>query len=133
MATVYGVNKTKFDAGTVLDPGCWNARVKASWDTYEASSLADGSKIEMCVVPKGARILGGWLVFDALGTSTTLAVGDGTTADKYLAATDTSSAGSATFFPVDGDKLSDDVTMTLTLAGAAATGSIKLVVLYVID
>lgn len=135
MATVYGVNKTKFDGGDVLDPGTWNARVKVSFDEYEASSLAAGSTIVMMPVPKGAKILGGKLYFDALGASTTLAVGDGTTADKYLSATDTSTAGSAEFDKIDNlfKALSATENITLTLAGGAATGTIKLMVMYALE
>jgi hypothetical protein len=89
----------------------------------------------MMPVPKGAKILGGKLYFDALGVSTTLAVGDGTTADKYLSATDTSTAGSAEFDKIDNlfKALSATENITLTLAGGAATGTIKLMVMYVLE
>ena len=50
-------------------------RVRVAYGVYEASSLASGDVINMFRLPQGARIIEGSLSHDALGSSTTLAVG----------------------------------------------------------
>jgi hypothetical protein len=98
--------------------------------TYEASSTASGDVIEMCKVAAGVTVIDAFLVFDDLsGGTTTLAVGDGTTADRFIAAT-TASSGAAsarmTKFPFT---YTADDTIDVTIAGGtAATGTITLVV-----
>lgn len=135
MAEFKGVNYTLFAAGTILDPGNWGSRVQMMYDTYEASSLGTGSTIKMGVLPAGARILPQSMVMtDALGTGVTLAVGDGTTATKFMAATSFASAGSVGFTAIDnlGVRLAADTNIVITTGGGAATGTIKLFLLYVI-
>lgn len=135
MSTNYGVHRTLEAAGTMLDPGEWGARVKVSYDYYEASAVTADSTISMCKVPKGARIIGGTVMFDSLGTGVTLAVGDGDDADEYMTATSAASAGSADFGIIDnlGEALTADEYMILTVGTAAATGTIKMWVWYVQD
>ena len=43
MGTYYGVHRTLEKAGTMLDPGEWGARVKCSYDSYEAKAVTAGS------------------------------------------------------------------------------------------
>ena len=100
MATVYSVQKTKWDQNDPkenIKPNEMGGRIRVAYALYEASSLASGDVIEMFNLPNGARILSGELVHDAMGSSTTLSVGhaaykdsDGTTValdvDEYKAA-----------------------------------------------
>ena len=143
MATVKAVNRTLAD-GTdwdhTLKPGKFGGNVKVMVDTYEASALASGSIIEMGGdLPIGAIVLGGFLYYDALGASTTLKVGDAESTARYLAALSTASAGQTAFnlassgaeYEVDNTTPSTPDTQVLVeLGGAAATGTIVLVVFY---
>lgn len=153
MATVYSAQRTNSRA----TPAVMNkanelgGRVRVAHGTYEASSLASGDVIEMFVLPDGARLLEGSLAHDALGASTTLSVGyaahtnsAGTavaaSAAAYKAAAASTSAqkvdvlatlalGSGT----ETDTNEDGVALTVTMGGAAGTGTIELTVKYVVD
>lgn len=152
MATVYSAQRTN----SLADPVVMNkanemgGRIRVAHGTYEASSLADASTIEMFVLPNGARLLEGSLAHDALGSGTTLSVGyaahkdaDGAdvaaSAAAYKAAAASTSAqkvdilatlalGSGT----ETDTNEDGVTITVTNAGTA-TGTIELTIKYVVD
>ena len=139
MSAVSGVNYTKVASGTpangLVRSAC-GEKLRVMQDTYEASSLADGSTITMGKNLKaGDRIVGGYLYFDALG-SATISVGDASSATRYLAATSVSSAGSAALSAIDGNDYvigtnTSDTLITLTTGSASTTGTIKLVVYYV--
>jgi len=153
MATVYSAQRTN----TRATPAVMNkanelgGRVRVAHGTYEASSLASGDVIEMFILPDGARLLEGSLAHDALGASTTLSVGyaahtnaAGTavsaSAAAYKAAAASTSAqkvdvlatlalGSGT----ETDTNEDGVVITVTMGGAAGTGTIELTMKYVVD
>jgi len=153
MATVYSTQRTN----AIAIPSVKNkanelgGRVRIAHGVYEASSLASGDVIEMFVLPDGARIISGSLAHDALGSSTTLAVGHaayvnaaGTTvaldADEFKAAAASTSAQkvdvAATLALGSGieiDANQDGYTVTVTMGGAAGTGSIELTMLYALD
>jgi hypothetical protein len=153
MATTYSVQKTKWSQNSPKDfikPNEIHGRVRIAYALYEASSVAVGT-IEMFNLPNGARILSGELVHDALGGSTTASVGHaayvnsaGTVValdvDEYKAAA--ASTGVATVgiaatsalgrnSVVDANE--DGIPITVVTAGAAATGTIELTMLYVVD
>jgi hypothetical protein len=75
------------------------------------------------------------MFFDALGAAT-VSVGDASSAARYLAATDVTSAGAVDM--AEGDKVNGllyEITSTtddiiLTTASVAITGTIKLIVFY---
>lgn len=153
MATVYSAQRTN----TRATPAVMNkanelgGRVRVAHGTYEASSLASGDVIEMFVLPDGARLLTGSLAHDALGASTTLSVGyaahtnaAGTavsaSAAAYKAAAASTSAAKndilATLALGSGsetDTNEDGVAITVTMGGAAGTGTIELTIMYVVD
>jgi len=158
MATVYSnvrTDLTQDDPKEFVKSNQLGGSIRVAQAQYEASSLSAGDIIEMFSLPQGARILGGYLYNDALGSSTTLAVGhaaytdssgssvaaDG---DEYLAATSTSSAARTdvaatlalsanTAVDIDQSVIDNEFVITVTLAGAAATGTIELVMHYVVD
>ena len=146
MATVKGVNRTIADATDwdhTLKPGKFGGHVSCFVDTYEAAALPSGDTIEMGPdLPIGAKVLGGILYYDALGASVTLAVGDAETAGRYLAATAASTAGATVLNLADGAEfeVTEEPTATtphsqvrITTGGAAATGTIKLVLFYTFE
>jgi len=152
MATVYSAQRTNSRA----TPAVMNkanelgGRIRVAHGTYEASSLAAASVIEMFILPNGARLLEGSLAHDALGAGTTLSVGyaahndsDGTSvsadADAYKAAAASTAAQKvdilATLALGSGSELDadeDGVPITVTNAGTA-TGTIELTIKYVVD
>ncbi len=152
MGTVYSVQKTKWDQTTPSDmikPNELAGRVRVAYGLYEAS--AEQSDIHMFNLPNGARIISGELVHDALGSSTTASVGHaaytnsaGTAVaadvDEYKAAAASTSittvACAATtalgkFSVIDADK--SGIPITVSIAGANGTGTVELVMLYVVD
>jgi len=154
MATVYSVQKTKWSQNVPSENIKTNeqsGKVRIAFAEYEASSLAIGDVIQFFNLPNGARIIDGYLANDALGSSTTLSVGNaayvnaaGTavaaSATSYLAATSTSSEARTDAFAVISkgsgsvvDANKDGLPITATVAGAAATGTIYLSVRYVVD
>jgi hypothetical protein len=154
MATVYSVQQTKHnqnDPTEKIKPNEKGGRVRIAYALYEASSLSSGDVINMFTLPNGARVLEGTLTHDAMGSSTTLAVGHaayknaaGTTvaldADEFFAAAAstsittvavaaTSALGRNTVIDADGD----GYTVSVTMGGAAGTGTVELQMLYVVD
>ena len=153
MATVYSAQRTN----ALATPSVKNkanelgGRVRIAHGTYEASALASGDVIEMFVLPDGARLIGGTLAYDALGSSTTLSVGyaahvasDGSavsaSAAAYKAAASTASAGKvdvlATLALGSGSEVDaneDGMVVTATMGGAAGTGTIELTIMYAVD
>jgi len=154
MATVYSVQKTNWNQTVPAVNNKTNemgGRVRIAHGVYEASALASGDVIEMFNIPNGARLIEGSLAHDALGGSTTLSVG-------YAAHTDSSgsavSAGAAAYKAaaastaaqkvdilatlalgsgsvVDADK--DGLPVSVTMGGAAGTGTIEVTIKWVLD
>jgi aspartate 1-decarboxylase len=154
MATVYSVQKTNWNQTVPAVNNKTNemgGRVRIAHGVYEASSLASGDVIEMFNIPNGARLIEGSLAHDALGGSTTLSVGYAAHTDSsgstvaaapaaYKAAAASTGAqkveilatlalGSGTVVDVDKDGLPVSVTM----GGAAGTGTIEVTIMWVLD
>lgn len=153
MATVYSTQRTNSRA----TPAVMNkanelgGRIRVAHGTYEASSLASGDVIEMFILPDGARLLEGSLAHDNLGSSTTLSVGYGAhtnaagtavsaAAAAYKAAAASTSVAKndilATLALGSGTELDaneDGVPITVTMGGAAGTGTVELTIKYVVD
>ena len=154
MATVYSVQKTKWDQNVPsqkIDTTELAGRVRVAFAQYEAASLAINDVIQMFNLPNGARIVSGRLAHDALNSSTQLSVGyaahtssAGSTvaldADAYKAAASSASASAANVANtialgensiVDANK--DGLPVSITLTGAVASGTIQLTMFYVVD
>ena len=151
MATVYSTQRTNSRATPVVmnKANELGGRVRVAHGVYEASSLASGDVIEMFALPDGARILSGTLAHDALGSSTTLSVGFAAhknaagsdvsaSAAAYKAAAASTSAQivdvAATLALLNGEEVDaneDGKTITVTMGGAAGTGTIALTMMYV--
>ena len=154
MATVYSVQKTKWDQNVPsekIETTELAGRVRVAFAEYEAASLAINDVIQMFNLPNGARIVSGRLAHDALNSSTQLSVGyaahtssAGSTvaldADAYKAAASSASASAANVANtialgensvVDANK--DGLPVSVTLTGAVASGTIQLTMFYVVD
>ena len=153
MATTYSAQKTKWDQNsptTMIKANEQAGRVRIAYASAEAASLAVGP-IEMFNLPNGARILSGEVVHDALGSSTTVSVGHaayvnsaGTVValdvDEYKAAaasTAIATVGIAATSALGRNSVVDandvGIPITVVTAGAAATGTIELTMMYVVD
>jgi len=152
MATVYSAQRTNSRATPAVmnQANELSGRIRVAYGTYEASSLAAASEIEMFVLPDGARLVQGNLAYDALGSGTTLSVGYAAhtnaagTAVSAAAAAYKAAAASTSAQKVDvlatialgsgteTDTNEDGVAITVTNAGTA-TGSIELTIMYVVD
>lgn len=142
MSAVYGVNATKIAAmkpSNTLLPGESAGKVRVFSDEYEAAALASGSTITVGPeLPVGARIVEVIVSSDNLGNNTTLAVGDADDADRYITATNHGGAAATTRlnavdglnYEIDGD---DDQQVIITTGTGAGTGTIQIVVMYVLE
>lgn len=142
MATVYGVNRTLKNTGTVntIEPELLGGKVRWVYDEYECSSTAGGTIIELGGIdlPPEARVVDWIIDHDALGI-TSLCFGTKADDDEFMAYatgvaadkknfTDDGVAASLGFEIAEGT----GQTLIITLSGAtAASGTIKVAVAYV--
>jgi len=155
--TVYSdvrTDTTQDDPSEFVKANQLGGSLRVARGTFEASSQAVDT-IEMFALPNGARIVSGRLCHDALGSSTQLAVGhaaytdaDGNAVaadvDEYKAAASSNSAqcvdvaatlalGAGSEVSIDGADADNEFVVTVTLSGAAGTGTIDLTMFYVVD
>ena len=75
MASVKGTNFTNITSDPIvkIDSGEWSCKMRAQYDTFEASALASGSDISVARLPKGAKVydivVGPKQISDLLGTT----------------------------------------------------------------
>lgn len=114
-------------------------KLRAKVATYEADALASGQVIFMDSLPKGAILLSGQLVTDALGSGVTAKVTGGAynttqTDNKYLSATACNTANQRTALtpPIGATEtpFTYEECFCVVIGGAAATGTIILILLY---
>jgi hypothetical protein len=145
MATVKGALKTVADSGTAdhTNPSGSRAVLKVMHDTYEASALASGSLIEIGTkLPLNAYVYETILAYDALGSSTSIKLGDAEDDDRYISNTATTSAGVTRTNKIEGVAYKIDETagtdagntdrqiLGKVVDSGAMTGSITCVVMF---
>jgi hypothetical protein len=158
MATVYSdvrTDTTQDDPSEFVKANQLAGNLRVARAVYEASALAADDVIEMFALPNGARIVEGFAYFDNLGANTDISVGHaeyvnsaGSTVaadpDEFLGETATTSAGRAnvaatlalganTEVDLDGEDADNEYVVTVTMLNAAGTGTIELVMFYVVD
>ena len=154
MATVYSIQKTKWDQNTPAEnikPHEMAGRQRVAFGQYEAAAIASGTVIEMFNLPNGARILSGECTYDALDTSSTLSVGhaayvdsDGDAValdvDEFKAAAASTTAQTVVVADTIAlgknsvvDANEDGIPVTVVTAGAELSGTIMLAMTYVVD
>lgn len=143
MATFYSTQRTNDRAVppvplAPVDKG----KVKAVYFRYTApasSMPAAGDTIELCKLPKGARVVESFLAWDAQASGATLSLGISGTVAKYMAAQTMTSAGVKAGPTLIAELVdtpeANDVTVigTLATAGLAANGNIAGWLQYTID
>tara|TARA_E500000318_G_scaffold88430_1_gene85656 strand:- start:30 stop:506 length:477 start_codon:yes stop_codon:yes gene_type:complete len=158
MTTVYSdvrTDTTQDDPSEFVKANQLAGSLRVARAVFEASALPADDVIEMFALPNGARIVEGFAYFDNLGANTDISVGHaayvnaaGTTVaadpDEFLGETATTSAGRAnvaatlalganTEVDLDGEDASNEYVVTVTMLNAAGTGTIELVMFYVVD
>jgi len=146
MSSVKGVNNTIITAtpSEKVDSEVLGGNISVSYDSYEASSLAQGSDITIGRVPTNATIMDVIVKCDALGASSTLKVGDADDDDRYLAAVGTwnaagqvqsmlgGSTAANTAMTGLGYRTTAETDIVITTGGATITGSIHCWVKYTV-
>lgn len=142
--SVYSVGYTQYLANQKVSAGKWGARMRLYYDEYEALALTAASTIYMFLPVKGAKWSGfGQLAWDDLGTSNTLSVGVSITGagvaavvNAFLVATAADAAADMAVLDAGaaaitylGYEFDGDTIVTITGAGGAHTGTIKLAML----
>ena len=101
----------------------------------QSTALAAGAAATtVAVLPAGAQIL--FINIDTttlFNAATTVTIGDGTTANKYVTSTTITSAGRATTAGVYSEWTNigtSDILVTATLGGSAVTGNATITVVY---
>ena len=147
MSSVKGVNYTNITATPIVksDSEVAGGKVRVSYDSYEASSLASGSDITIGRVPANATIIDVVLKCDALGASSTLKVGDADDDDRYLAAVGTWNAAGQTQSMLGGSTAANtamtglgyrttaETDIIITTGGATISNSIHCWVMYTVE
>lgn len=101
-----------------------------------AALPATAGATTVAVLPAGSQILD--IIVDTttvFNSATTLTIGDGTTANKYVTSTTITTAGrndlSSTYQPLQFINIgTSDVSIVATTAGSAATGAARVTILY---
>lgn len=118
------------------------AAADANSKTVASGPLNIGDTLNLCSIPPGARIIGGVLAVDALGTGATAEVGiAGTLAQLLPAATSVASAGAVplaatiaeNYGIVENELKETQIVLTVAGANYANGANIKGHVLYVVD
>lgn len=138
MATVNSnIYEAQLDGKIVFSQGVTDATLHCVTATYEASSTAANTVINLFKLPKDVVIQNMVVAFDALGSGTSMDIGDAGDVDKYVDGVTTTSAGSAVGVLPDGlgyiigsDAEHDDTIVTAKILGGAATGTIKVACYY---
>lgn len=138
MATVNSnIYEAQLDGKIVFSQGVTDATLHVVTATYEASSTAANTIINLFKLPKDVVIQNMVVAFDALGSGTSMDIGDAGDVDKYVDGVTTTSAGSAVGVLPDGlgyiigsDAEHDDTIVTAKILGGAATGTIKVACYY---
>lgn len=153
MATVFSAQRTNSRAVPSVNNKAneLGGRIRVAHGTFEAAALPDADVIEMFVLPDGARLLEGSLAHDALGSSTTLSVGFGahtnSTGTPVAASPAAFKAAAASTAAQKVDILAtlalrsgtetnvneNGLPVTVTMGGAAGTGTIELTIKYAVD
>lgn len=121
-----------------LSQGIADATLHCVTATYETSSTAANTVINLFKLQKGVVIQNFVVAYDDLGTGVTLDIGDEGDVDRYVDGVSVStSAGSTVGVLVDGlgyvigtDAEHDDTIVTAKILGAAATGTLKVTCYY---
>lgn len=116
---------------TVMD-AFWKGKVRVQVDkiTTVIASMDIGSTIKMGLIPKGAFVLGFFVVHGAVAGAMTANIGDGTTAARFGAITSMNAAGKQIIPSSDPHTaLTADTNIVLTTAGSNVIAAVDIYVM----
>lgn len=95
---------------------------------HTVASDAQNDTINLCVIPAGAMVVGLDVANEALGTSTTLSIGDEGNATRYMAATAVTAAGKNSGLLIAGQNYiaTTNTIVRATWGGATPTNGAKI-------
>lgn len=133
MTTYKGAIKTIADSNTTTHTNAAGAGegaiVHVTQDTYEATTLVTGSLVQIgSMLPLNAYVYETILGYDALGSNTSLSLGDAEDDDNYITNTATTSAGVVRLNVVDGMNYVVDET-----SGTDAANTDRQILVKVVD
>jgi len=141
MATLNGVNRTKQAAGgsgdNYIASNEYAGVVKTIYDTIEVSGGATADVFALPLIPAGSKVVGIYLAWDALGTSSTVALGDALSSGRYVAATSSVSAGTTSTIALTGlnyevgTTATDNAPLVTMTTSASLNGTVSAVIFYV--
>lgn len=123
-------------AATGIPPRVQEKGVWSESATYEFSTTAADTVVEMIKVAAGTTVLDGYIIYDDLGAGLTADVGDGNDIDRYIDGANTATAAALTRFGVGAGGLTfpytytADDTIDVKNLGGNATGTLTLTVFF---
>lgn len=143
MATLYSTQITALEytnPATRYPAAQWTGKVRVKCFDWTGDA-AQNDYVQLCKLPKGARILRGYIDFTDFGASVTLDIGDGTTENKYASAIDVATAaGQGNFantwalYGYGREALASDIYLTAKLEGANPdSGTLRGYVEYMVE
>ena len=131
-----GANYTKYAAPSpaTFMGAEWGGKVRATHDSYTFASAAIGTEVNVGVLMPGEVFLTGWVIGAALGSATTLKLGDSGDDDRYLAATAFATAGQCTqCAKAEGvgykNTTTSPIPLVLKTGTSKATGAVEVIIL----
>lgn len=125
MATVLSAERTN-DAAvpSVLNPANKAGRVYQKYFSFNTTTITvnNGDTVELVKVPVGARIVGGYITFGAMGASATASIGYAGATTRYLNGGSVAAIGQLSLANTQalnfGDELAAEKLIILTAGGA---------------
>ena len=131
-----GTNYTKYSAPSpaTFMGAEWGGKVRATHDSYTFASAAKDTEVNVGVLMPGEVFLTGWVIGAALGSGTTLQLGDSGDNDRYLAATVFNTAGQCTqCAKAEGvgykNTTTSPIPLVLKTGAAEAVGAVDVIIL----
>lgn len=138
MATQYGTQTAKLNAGTTPAPGFVDGAVRVFCEEVALASQPTTDAIEVARLPKGAIPLYGVIGTDTSLGASTVAIGIAGATGKYRAAATLTATDAPSLFGVGagiGGALVDEETVIVTIGAAAlpAAGTLRVMFFYAFD
>lgn len=112
---------------SLIQHGAWDARVQVHCDSFTTTGEAVADRIFIGQLEPLSVYLGGEIDIEALGASTTLALGDAGSATRYMAAVSSSAAGTLRARALTGmhyrNTTQFPIPLFLTVGGASLTAA----------
>lgn len=135
MADANGANYAISQAPTpsTLMGAEWGGKVRATHDSYTFASAIATFTVNVGVLKPGEVYIDGFIQGADLGSATTLTMGSGTTADRFLAATVFTTAGQVTACRAAAglgykNDTAVDIPIFVTVGAETANGAIEVVI-----